>query len=196
MANWIQWIVTTILKGTEFFTGKNRGLHDMKQKKDQELLNRIKQTLPSSGSTISYLLTKHDFSVEFKDDLLAPIDSLDRLFNQPDNYFLDKELEKKREKLANALKDFRQVIAEKIFRSNTMPGYYTIVTIDEIARGILSYSQRQGKSPNSDEVRAAFGEAHRQFEINGRELNSAATKLLTAYSELLKSAHRRILVKE
>jgi|GEM_PF-5838805 len=52
----IRWIIATIIAVATLFIGRYWGLHDRKLKKDQMLLDKIKETLPSDGNTVSYLM--------------------------------------------------------------------------------------------------------------------------------------------
>jgi hypothetical protein len=190
---WIQWIIATLIAVVSIFIGRYWGLHDRKRKKDQELLDKIKQALPSDGNTVSYLLKKHDFRTQYDSDYFKPLFSLERLLNIPDSFFLDRKLEKLRKNLSNKLRTFINIEKQYVFTSKGKPGYYEIASAEEIFQGMRSGMERPGELSDQDEFQETYRKAREQYENTAEKLNTAASELLAAYNKLLIKAHQVIL---
>jgi len=107
MPEWAIGLLAVIVAIVSFLWGRVWTLSDKRMKKDQDLINRFRQVLPSDGNTITYLLKKHDFRNKFERELLAPIDTLAYFLEQPDSYFLNKGLENLRRGLIQELSNFQ-----------------------------------------------------------------------------------------
>jgi hypothetical protein len=197
MADWVDItlaVLATVGSAGGFLFGRYWKLNDLKRQKDQELIDKIKQILPNNGNTVSYLLRQHDFRGPFESDLLAPIHSLESfLNNDPESYFLNKKLKKLRINLLESIHAFLRLEANNVDVSNNNPKYFAIASEEENLKKKHFGWQNQESIPSDVEMRDARNEAWEQFENTAEELNSAATRVLDSYTNLLRKAHQQIL---
>jgi len=113
MADWLQWGITTIIGIIALLGGRFWGKHDRKTDHDKKILDELLKIMPGDR-TIQFIREK-DFRGSF---FLDQLDDLDDLFiqkNRKEFMFIDKELEKKRQKLVEISDEFNVFLAKSSF---------------------------------------------------------------------------------
>jgi len=188
MDQWIQWLVTTVIAIIALFIGRIWERNDYRLKKDRVFLDEILKCVPKGSDTYLFL-KKHDFGDAFTREPLKPLRELELLLDQPSNFFLNKKLEKMKQKLYKDIKEFDEFLAERTFPHQVSRGFYEIPDPDEVLvdRARIISGQRE---LSDEEYLQLENEARKNFQQTREKLNSMSDSICEKYDTLISTAHR------
>ena len=109
--SWEPGILTTTLffawLGMEILPSRKLSDHDI------ELINELKEMLPSDGESM-ILLKEHDFGDEFQSASLRQLDKFMYAWHNAEHEFNNRQLEEQKDKLLQACKNFRNKLAKHV----------------------------------------------------------------------------------
>ena len=187
-APWFQWIVTTIVAIIAIFAGRMWERYDRRLKKDKELINNILRLIPVGSDTYLFL-QEHDFGIPFVLDPLKPLDELEHLLSQTSIFFLNKKLEKMRKELLQAITDFQDFLAIKIF-THRVTDFYGLIQPDETIVSRVTLLRNQGTQLSDDDIRHLEKEIRTDYQQTIEKLGSMSRNICKKYDDLVSTSHR------
>jgi hypothetical protein len=162
MSDWIQWAIRTAVAILGILAGRNWYRFDEKVKKDKKVLEKFDEIIPYS---VMDFIHHHDFSETFRNNIFINISKLIGESENPDFFFLDKQLEKIKQEFISKMKEFNQILG-----MNSGP----------IKNGELSG------------IPIEFDSITKEEGLIILKVNSLADELFDIYSRLKKVARRKL----
>jgi hypothetical protein len=160
----LQWGITTIVLILGIIAGRAWERYDRKVAKDKTVLEKFQELLPSS----LYLeIREFDFAGTFPLYILEKLELFSYRSNDPEFFFIDKELERIRARFVEISNEFLNLLA-----AESSP---------------VSTGLPWQKIPQPHE----YSDPHR-FEELQKELNSLADNFCDSYELLIKTAKRKL----
>jgi hypothetical protein len=184
----LQWAITAVTGILGILAGRAWARLDRRSAVDRELLSKFNDVLPI-GSEYFVSLRRQDFGADVPRDFSTPLRNLSDFLAEPSFFFLDKQLEANRRKLALKLHDFLELYYTEMFTKDANQELLSLIKPEE---SITLRVRRLDKRPTDEECHAIEVQARQRYDETRKRLNEMSAEICEIYDKMFSIARYKV----